>query len=638
MASTYSSRLRLELIGSGEQAGAWGNTTNTNLGTLIEEAISGSSSISIPDVASPDYSLTTNSGASDQARQAVLVFNGALTAARTVVAPASSKLYVIKNDTTGGFAVNLKAFGGSTVLAIPNGSIVSVYYDSVSNAFVRYNIGSDALSDFITTKDVVYAAQTQSVTAFDAAGTSTAYTLNTSSAPIATFSGSISVGTLTVDLTTLKGTIAIGMVITGSSIPAGSIITAGSGASWTTNVAIAVSSTSITGTAGLIPKERFRVKFNVTSGVAPTLALNGLLTTNIKLLKQYDATGSKVPAVVYANQLTDIEYDGTDYVVLESIQPLGQLSPLGVTQSAGAMTITLNPTTLDFRNSSVDVTTANTVTTLSVPTAITLTIPATATLGTTTATANKLLVLAINNGGTVELAVCNIWNNTNLNEALTINTTTISTGATSAVTNYSTTGRAGVYFRVIGELASTQTTAGTWASLPTIKSGGAWTPLVNYLTSGTLQTAPFTSPYTSATFTGIPSWVRRITVMLNGISTSGTSDIIVRIGPTTVPEASGYLGSAYQAAGPSSGSNATDNGFCIAPSVANATVFYGTVVLTLLNGSTWVSSSNLARSDTNASITGAGSKTITGALGVVRLTTVNGTDTFDAGTVNIMYE
>ena len=484
----------------------------------------------------------------------------------------------------------------------------------------------------ITLGDGASAIQLQSQTGYDAGGTSTAYTL-TPNSPLATFTASIDVsGNMTVTSVEM-GTIVIGMRITGTGISPGSYVTGGSGLSWTTNVTVVVASTSITGTAGLIPKERFRIKFNVSSGVAPTLALNGLTA---KSLKQYNASGVKVPAIVYAGQLADVEYDGTDYVVLDAIQPLGQLSPLGVTQSAGQMVITLNPTTLDFRNSSVDVSTANTVTTLSVPTAITLTIPATATLGTANAVASKLLVLAINNGGTVELAVCNAWNSTNLNESSTITTTTISTGSTSAVTNYSTTGRTGVYFRVIGELASTQAIAGTWASLPTIKSGGAWTPLVN---QPTLVTAQSALSGTSKDFIGIPSWAKRITMILTGISTNGTSDIIIRIGPTTVPEASGYVGSAIQMSSGANivGSNTTDNGFCIASSVSNTTVFHGVATISLVTGSTWVSSSNLARSDVNASITGAGSKTITGTLGVVSLTTV-GLDNFDGGTVNIMYE
>jgi hypothetical protein len=493
---------------------------------------------------------------------------------------------------------------------------------------------------FITLGDGAAAIQLQTQTGFVTGGTSTAYTLSTTT-PLATFTASIDVsGNMTVTSVS-TGTIVVGMRITGTGIVGGSYVTGGSGLSWTTNVTAVVASTTITGTVGLIPKERVRVNFNLSSGVAPTLSING---TTAKNLKQFNASGSKIPAIVYSGQLADVEYDGTDYVVLDSIQPLGQLAPLGVTQSAGQMIVTLNPTTIDFRNSSTDVTSANTVTTLSVTTAINLTIPATATLGTASTLESKLLVLAINNSGTVELAICNIWNNIYLNEATTINTSILNTSSTSATTNYSTAARTGVNFRVIGILTSTQTIAGTWALLPTIQSGGAWTPLVNYPT-----TVPTIASTTGKTidFVNIPPWARRITIMLNGVSTSGTSDIIVRIGATNVPETSGYLGSAVQSSSGAGvpGSNATDNGFCIASSVSNGSIHHGIVTLNtsssplLLAGSqTWISSSILSRSDASASVTGSGSKTITGVLGIVRVTTYNGTDDFDAGAINIMYE
>ena len=68
MSSTYSPNLRLELIANGEQSGTWGNTTNTNLGTLLEQAITGITTIAMSDV---DVTLTTTNGATDQARSAV---------------------------------------------------------------------------------------------------------------------------------------------------------------------------------------------------------------------------------------------------------------------------------------------------------------------------------------------------------------------------------------------------------------------------------------------------------------------------------------------------------------------------------------------------------------------------------------
>lgn len=125
MASTYSSRLRIELIGTGEQSGIWGDTTNTNLGTLIEEAIAGVVTITMADA---NYTLSEADGATDESRQAVLVLTGTLSAGRNVIAPAEQKVYIIKNSTTGGFATTIKTSGG-TGYAVGNGKTVLVYCD-----------------------------------------------------------------------------------------------------------------------------------------------------------------------------------------------------------------------------------------------------------------------------------------------------------------------------------------------------------------------------------------------------------------------------------------------------------------------------------------------------------------------------
>ena len=103
MASTYSANLRLELIGTGEQQGTWGSTTNSNLGTLLEQAIGGYESITVLDVG--DTTLTTANGATDQARNMTLNLIGTISAARNVICPAAEKIYIVKNATTGGFAV-----------------------------------------------------------------------------------------------------------------------------------------------------------------------------------------------------------------------------------------------------------------------------------------------------------------------------------------------------------------------------------------------------------------------------------------------------------------------------------------------------------------------------------------------------
>lgn len=125
MASTYSDRLRIELIATGEQSGIWGDTTNTNLGTLIEEAIAGVATITMTDA---NYTLSEANGATDESRQAVLVLTGTLSAGRNVIAPAEEKVYIVKNSTSGGYATTIKTSAGSGY-AVANGKTVLVYCD-----------------------------------------------------------------------------------------------------------------------------------------------------------------------------------------------------------------------------------------------------------------------------------------------------------------------------------------------------------------------------------------------------------------------------------------------------------------------------------------------------------------------------
>ena len=128
MPSTYSPSLRIELIGAGEQSGTWGSTTNTNLGTLLEQSIAGVQAITMIDA---NYTLTNYNGVSDEARKAVLVASGTNTAARDIIAPLVAKNYIIKNNTTGGFAINIRAASGSSV-SIPNGITSAVYCDGTN--------------------------------------------------------------------------------------------------------------------------------------------------------------------------------------------------------------------------------------------------------------------------------------------------------------------------------------------------------------------------------------------------------------------------------------------------------------------------------------------------------------------------
>lgn len=129
MTSTYSSSLRLELMATGDQSGTWGDTTNTNLGTLLEQAITGYLSVAQGDVA--NLTLTTVNGGSDQNRNAIINVTGALTANRNVVVQTANKLYLVKNATTGGYSIVVKTASGTGV-TIVNGASRWVYSDGTN--------------------------------------------------------------------------------------------------------------------------------------------------------------------------------------------------------------------------------------------------------------------------------------------------------------------------------------------------------------------------------------------------------------------------------------------------------------------------------------------------------------------------
>jgi len=179
--------------------------------------------------------------------------------------------------------------------------------------------------------------------------------------------------------------------------------------------------------------------------------------------------------------------------------------------------------------------------------------------------------------------------------------------------------------------------------LPT-GAGSAYQILRNGATAGTTEftdkivsgTAVASTSGTSIDFTGIPSWVKRVTVMFNGVSTNGTSNLLVQVGAGSVT-ATGYIstGNAYNNTSGTGGVSSTA-GFAIYSSLA-ANSNIGTMVVSLFGSNQWIQSHNL-RYDTNTVSSGAGSVTLSGTLDRVRITTVNGTDTFDAGSINIMYE
>lgn len=143
---------------------------------------------------------------------------------------------------------------------------------------------------------------------------------------------------------------------------------------------------------------------------------------------------------------------------------------------------------------------------------------------------------------------------------------------------------------------------------------------------------------TSIDFTALPSWIKRITVMFAGVSTSGTSQIQVQLGSGS-PTTTGYIGGAgYFTGGPATGATSATTGFIIRASPGAADIHYGLMTICLTGSNTWIESWTGYMSNNTTCESGAGAIALAGVLDRVRLTTVNGTDTFDAGSINIMYE
>lgn len=149
-------------------------------------------------------------------------------------------------------------------------------------------------------------------------------------------------------------------------------------------------------------------------------------------------------------------------------------------------------------------------------------------------------------------------------------------------------------------------------------------------------TAVASTSGTSIDFTGIPSWVKRVTVMLAGVSTNGTSQNLIQFGSGSIAT-SGYTTTSFNVASATvGGPTLYSQGFGIRNGGA-ANTYSGSFVLSLVGSNVWVGTGCITGSDTS-SFPMSGSVTLGGTLDRVRITTVNGTDTFDAGSINILYE
>jgi hypothetical protein len=201
-------------------------------------------------------------------------------------------------------------------------------------------------------------------------------------------------------------------------------------------------------------------------------------------------------------------------------------------------------------------------------------------------------------------------------------------------------------FKTIAVAGQTDIVAEALSDTLTIAAGGGVTLTTNAatdtltisagLTLGTAVNAATGSP-TSIDFASLPAGIKRITAMFNGVSTSGTSNLIVQLGDSGGIEITDYTGGTSFDSGSGTGSTAWTSGAIACNEMLAANVVSGAITFTLMTGSTWVAQVGTARHDSRG-FGGGGVKALSATLDRVRFTTANGTDTFDAGFVNIAYE
>lgn len=177
---------------------------------------------------------------------------------------------------------------------------------------------------------------------------------------------------------------------------------------------------------------------------------------------------------------------------------------------------------------------------------------------------------------------------------------------------------------------ATQTLTNKTLTSPTITGAVVSSMASSVITSGT---AVASTSGTSINFTSIPSWVKKITVMFQGVSTSGTSFTQIQLGTgSTTYTTSGYVGGAYNGGG-----TAFSAGFIFSQAGSAVDTRSGIATITNITGNAWAISGAVGVGGGGGSLFG-GAITLSATLTAVRITTVNGTDTFDAGTINILYE
>jgi hypothetical protein len=269
MASSYSTSLRIQLITTGEQSGIWGDTTNTNW-NLIQQSVAGVQAITMINA---NYTLTNLNGVSDEARNMVLFVGGTNSAIRQIIAPLVPKVYVVYNNTSGGFAITIGGATG-TLATVPTATSVLVFcdgtnfYSGISGSAGNFSIAGNN----IVAGNETVAGNTTITGTFSATGALTTYGAASFTAGISNGAGGT--GTILNVTAVASGTLVVGQRITGTGVTANTAISAfgsGSGSTGTYTVTtsqLVNSGTAMTGSAGA--KSPTPVTTDSTTNIATT--------------------------------------------------------------------------------------------------------------------------------------------------------------------------------------------------------------------------------------------------------------------------------------------------------------------------------------------------------------------------------
>lgn len=187
-------------------------------------------------------------------------------------------------------------------------------------------------------------------------------------------------------------------------------------------------------------------------------------------------------------------------------------------------------------------------------------------------------------------------------------------------------------------LAATQTLTNKTLTSPTLTSPTMSGAVVSTMASSviTIYGTSQTASGSAVNFTGIPSWVKRITVQINGLSYAAAGQGILRIGSSATLVTTGYTSNCVVSNSTAVSTSAQTDGFGQLNTSAAATTINGVYILTSMGSNTWNFCSQVFRTTDNTGVTGTGFIALAGALDVLSLVATS--STFDAGTINILYE